>query len=210
MAKENKTSNVYDKAINKRVPIMLGMIGLLLILFIVGLSLVTVSNNTVKPFEDEDVTFTKVSYLDENYFSLSEIYLTKFIIDDVEENGIENGSLSINVKIGNFKNENITSSISVKGYLCYDWAKNDDGEEIMYSASSTYAKQTEKTFSINNIDTTFDKKPNLFKKIDLNNDAKFFISFTFTETINAESISKTFVIEFDYDDLYISGTTALQ
>lgn len=207
MAKENKTSNVYDKAINKRVPIMLGMIGLLLILFIVGLSLVTVSNNTVKPFEDEDVTFTKVSYLDENYFSLSEIYLTKFIIDDVEENGIENGSLSINVKIGNFKNENITSSISVKGYLCYDWAKNDDGEEIMYSASSTYAKQTEKTFSINNIDTTFDKKPNLFKKIDLNNDAKFFISFTFTE---AESISKTFVIEFDYDDLYISGTTALQ
>ncbi len=207
MGKTNKINNAYDKAISKRVPIMLGLSAIVLILFFIGLGTITYINNTVDPYENEEVTYTSIEYLNENFFRINEedIFLTKWIVEDTDGNGLESSTVTLSIKIGNISQSYI-SSVNIETYLCYNWAKTEDDKEIMFKGSTSNSGQTTRTFSLSNVDMSFDKKPNIFTKVDLRDDAKFFVAFSFT---NEESINTKYVVKMNWEDLYISGETAL-
>ncbi len=207
MAKNNKVTQAYGAAINKRVPIMLGLIGLLMVLFTVGFFTANYYNNKPNPLEAKEkdetvkVVYTTMEKLSEEKFTISDFYLKRFILEDADGNFYEDGQISLEIKLGNKKDENIRgSSVTVTTHLCYNWAN-----ETFSTNSQTVTFQNESTYSKNNIDATFKKRPFLFTKVDLRDDARFITTFEFTEVIGEQSQNYVYVIENTYKDLVRTG-----
>ncbi len=204
MPKTQKKENIYTKAVKNRLIIMIIIIFIIApTLFIIGLFTSTYTNNKPNPVADTD---TKIHI----HSSIGEISKTKFVINDfylsafkveVDDEFLENGYWEITVDLGKKIDENISSTyIKFETFLCYNWINYT---ESIYNTSTSLNKDT--TYGdIINADI-IEKKPYFFVKIDLKKDARFITRMTWTE--NGTEVY--YVVEHDYNDLYISGLTNL-
>ncbi|MFI3329699.1 MAG: hypothetical protein R3Y05_04305 [bacterium] len=210
MAKQNKISSAYSTAISKRVPIMLGLIGIILILTVGVLCTSTYINNKPNPLlsleEDSSkiVEHTTIEWLNENKFGINEFYFSRFYLEDLDGNTLENGSINFKVDLGNKKDDAISGdNVTISTTACYNWAN----ESFASTSTSISFKGYSERLSIINIDATFDKKPFFFKKIDLKKDVYFVTTFQVVELVDGESITMVYAVTQDYNDLLNSENT---
>ncbi|MFI3252096.1 MAG: hypothetical protein R3Y60_03030 [bacterium] len=205
MATKEKKEGIYSKAIKNRVIIMLVIIFIMLpILFSIGLFTSTYTSTKPNPFSEDIYTKTSIKYLNENKFEIDRYDLKTFKVE-VDGEGMENGSVILNLALGAKIDTNITSSsITISSYVCYNWANvtsSNMSRSISYNSNTTVS---------GTIDTTFNQRPYLFVNIDLLNDARILTKFTWSETNSeGETISLNYVVESSFKDLYVSDSTLL-
>lgn len=206
MSNTEKKQGIYNKAVSNRLIIMLTMIFLIIpILFASGFMLSVYQDNKPNPFSDYDYKKTTLNHITNNKFVINDFYFDTFAVEN-EDGGYENAKIEIIIDLGKKVDQNITSTtIAVKSYVAYNWA-------------NVTTTQLSKTISFNNtssmytssFDASFDKKPFFFKTIDLQKDARIITMFSWKETINNEEVEINYLVELNFNDLYISGTTELQ
>lgn len=210
MAKNNKISSAYGAAINKRVPIMLGLIGIILTLTVVGLFTNTYFSNKPNPlFEKENnesitIKHTSIDWLNENKFFIEDFYMSKFYLEDQDEDDnyydVESGEIKFKIVLGNKRDDNIVGdNVSISTTACYNWANQS------FATSTTKSFKSSSEYNITGIDATFDKKPFFFTNVDLRKDVYFITTFQLTEIIDGENKIMLYVVEHDFDDLKRTG-----
>lgn len=216
MAKDNKISKAYGKAISKRVPIMVGLATLILIAFTTTLCITTYINNKANPLSEYDndstvtIKETSIEWLNENKFVINDFFLQRFYLEDVEGNAIDNGTVEFHLDLGRIIDDNIVGeNVSVSTYICYDWAN-----QSFKTQQRTLSFKNSTNYTATNIDATFDKRPFFFKKVDLRDDVYFVTTFKLSEKKNGSETSDSYiyVVEHDLKDLVknVTGGTSFQ
>lgn len=206
MSNTEKKPGIYTKALSNRKIIMFSLIFLIIpILFALGFMISLYSDNKPNPFADYEYKTTTLNHITENKFVINDFYFDKFAVED-EDGGLENAKIEIDINLGKKIDQNIIgSSITVKSHIVYNWANVSTAQ-----LSRTISFNSNTSISTSNFDASFDKKPFFFKTIDLQKDARIITMFSWKETINNEEIEVNYLVELDFDDLYVSGTTLLQ
>ncbi|MFI3328929.1 MAG: hypothetical protein R3Y05_00430 [bacterium] len=209
--KENKTS-IYDTLLKYRKLIMLSAFLIVAPIFlIVAFYTTSYKTNKPDPFASVSYVSSTIEEINNTKFKIEEYYIETFYGQTaIDEDGNQSylgdgdgGKIVFKLDTGAAVDTNIVGdSLRVEVYATYNWVNYTSGKG---SSNSINIPSNLSTITISNFVTDWNKKPFWFVKVDLE-DVNFITSFSWTEEINGESKTVTYVIESDYDDLINENT----
>lgn len=212
MAKQQQKTSFLDVLMKYRKIIMLSFLFILAPIMLISIFYVNSYNtNKPDPFSETNYISSTMKEINDTKIEIQSFTLDLFYAQTpYDENGNfeylsagDGGKITFRIDLGTTVDKNIDkSSLKVKTYACYNWINYTSG---LGSYSNDLIGEGERTYSINNFVTDWDKKPFLFVKVDIK-DIRFITSFEWTETINGQTNTVTYVFESSYYDLIRDDT----